>query len=153
MIAPGLITPIYSSAQEQSLGNIKISITFTAAPTTVRSEFTYLKYNKAFALVLQADNATSDVYNKVYPLFAGTNGNPIEIGSIKPLFPGRLFLRNRISNTLYNDVQLMALQSTNGHHWIGIYNFRKFGVSPDVSFDIFKGQMEQIATAYGKDGD
>ena len=281
MITLGLITPLHSFAQEQSLGNIKISITFTAAPTTVRPEFTYLKYNKAFALVLQADDATSDVYNNVYPLFAGLNNNPglfmtdgagnnvpfsmevnhftlksgkdvhetdttnylswrqindlwqkgysidnrgfvdpaygsgqsyqvqrnisyttketapftkggitmdtyvlppngtdqlvpardnfgyiaffsnpsfdlnsnpIEIGSVKPLFPGRLFLRNRVDNTLFNNVQIMALQSVNGHHWIGVYNFRKFGVSPDVSFDTFKSQMEQVAAAYGKDG-
>jgi len=76
MITLGLITPLHSFAQEQLPGNIKISITFTAAPTNVNPQFTYLKYNKAFALILQADDATSDVYNKVYPLFAGQNGNP-----------------------------------------------------------------------------
>ncbi len=277
----GLIIPLHSFAQEQSLGNIKISITFTAAPTNVNPQFTYLKYNKAFVLILQADDATSDVYNKVYPLFAGLNGNPglfmtdgagnnvpfsleinhftlksgkdvhetdttnylswrqindlwqkgysidnrgfvdpaygsgqsyqvqrnisytiketapftkggitmdtyvlppdgpgqmlfardnfgyiaffsnpswdlntnpIEIGLVKPLFPGRLFLRNRVSNTLFSNVQLMALQSINKYHWMGVYYFRRFGVPPDISFDTFKSQMEQIAAAYGKDG-
>ena len=257
----GLIIPLHSFAQEQSLENIKISVTFSSAPATVDAQFAYLKYNKAFVLILQADDATSDVYNKVYPLFAGLNGNPglfmtdgagnnvpfsleinhftlksgkdvhetdttnylswrqindlwqrgysidnrgfvdpaygseqsyqvqrnisytiketapftkggitmdtyvlpqdgtgqmlsardnfgyiaffsnpswdlntnpIEIGSVKPLFPGRLFLRNRVSNTLFNNVQTMALQSINGHHLMGVYNFRKFGVSADT---------------------
>ena len=265
----------------QSLANVKISVTYSSAPISVNAKFTYLKYNKAFVLVLQADDATTDVYNKVYPFFAGLNGNaglfmtdgagnkvpfsleinhftmksgkdvhetdttnylswkkisslwqrgysidnrgfvnpaygsgqtyqvqrnvsytikmtapftkggitmdtyvlppngegqlvpardkagyigffrnpsfdltsnPIDLPTVKPLFPARLFLRNRVSGTLFNTAQLMALQSVNNHHMMGVYNFRKFGVSPDISFDAFKSQMEQIAAAYGKDG-
>lgn len=276
-----LIFSLSNYLQAQTLDKVKISVTFSSTPASVSAEFAYLKYNKDFVLVLQADDATTDVYNKVYPLFAGLDGNPglfvtdgagnnvpfsmevnhfvmksgkdvhvtdtanylswkkisdlwqkgysidnrgffdpaygseqdyqvlrnvsyttkgtapftkggitmdtyvlppngtdqlvpardnagyiaffsnpsfdlnsnpIDLVSVKPLFPPRLFLRNRVDNTLYNNAQLMALQSVNGHHWMGVYNFRKFDVSPDISFDSFKSQMEQIAAAYGKEG-
>ncbi len=272
-------SPVF--AQNHLLSNVKISITFSSAPTNVRPTFTYLKYNKAFALVLQADDATPDIYNKILPLFAGkednpglfmTDGtgnnvpfsmevnyftlkarkdvhetdttnylswkrisdlwqagysvdnrgfvdpaygseqdyqvqrnvsytikmtapftkggitmdtyvlppngtdqmvparnvgyiaffknpsldltsNPIDLESINQLFyPPRLFLRNRIDDNLFNNVQGMALQSDSRHHWMGIYNFHKFGISPDISFATFKSQMEQVAAAYGKNG-
>ncbi len=272
-------SPVF--AQNHLLSNVKISITFSSAPINVRPVFTYLKYNKAFALVLQADDATPDIYNEVLPLFAGNAGNPglfmtdgtgnnvpfsmevnyftlkarkdvhetdttnylswkrisdlwqagysvdnrgfvdpaygseqdyqvqrnvsytikmtapftkggitmdtyvlppngtdqmvparnvgyiaffknpsldltsnpIDLESINQLFyPPRLFLRNRIDDNLFNNVQGMALQSDSRHHWMGIYNFHKFGISPDISFATFKSQMEQVAAAYGKNG-
>lgn len=269
-------------AQEQLLGNVKISVIFSSDPTTpVSAGFTYLKYNKAFALVLQADDATTDVYNKVYPFFAGFNGNPglfmtdgtgnnvpfsmevnhftmksgkdvhetdtanylswkkiaelwqngysvdnrgfvdpaygseqsyqvqrnisyttketapytkggitmdtyvlplnggdqlvpardnfgyiafsssysndlnnnpIDLGFVTLPYSSHTFKRDRIDNNLFNNVQLMALNSLKNTHWLGVYNFRKFGVSPDISFNSFKSQMEQVAAAYGKDG-
>ncbi len=272
-------SPVF--AQNHLLSNVKISVTFSFAPTNVRPAFTYLKYNKAFALVLQADDGTTDIYDKVFPLFAGKDGNPglfmtdgtgnnvpfsmevnyftlkagkdvhetdttnylswkkindlwqngysidsrgfvdpaygseqdyqvqrnlsytikmtapftkggitmdtyvlppngtdqmvparnvgyiaffknpsfdltsnpIDLESINQLFyPPRLFLRNRTDNNLFNNVQVMAIQSNSRHHWMGVYNFHKFGVSPDISFASFKSQMEQVAAAYGKDG-
>jgi len=268
-------------AQEHLLRNVKISVTFSSAPTNVRPEFTYLKYDKAFVLVLQADDATPDIYNKVFPFFAGKDGNPglfmtdgtgnnvpfsmevnyfilkagkdvhetdsadylswkkinylwqngysvdsrgfgdpaygsaqdyqvqrnisyaiketapftkggittdtyvlpldggdqlvpardnfgyiaffssyyndlnnnpVEIGSVTLPYSSHTFKRGRIDNNLFNNVQIMALQSLNGLHWMGVYNFRDFGVSPDISFASFKSQMEQVAAAYGKDG-
>ncbi len=277
----GIICAIPVFAQEQLLSNVKISVTFSSASTSVKAAFTYLKYNKTFALVLQADDATTDVYNKVFPFFAGQNGNPglfmtdgtgnnvpfsmevnhftlksgkdvhetdttyylswkkisdlwqkgysidnrgfvdpaygsaqdyqvqrnvsytikmtapftrggitmdtyvlpsngtdqmvparnvgyiaffsnssfdlntnpIDLTSVKPFFsPPRLFQRDEIDNTLFDKVKVMASQSVNKHYWLGVYNFRKFGVSPDISFDSFKSQMDQIAAAYGKDG-
>jgi gliding motility-associated-like protein len=268
-------------AQGQSLNNVKIQMTFSTAPITVNAHITPLKYNKTFALVLQADDATREVYDSIYPFFAGLKGhaglfmtdgagndvpfslevnhfslkgrqwihetdtahylswknindlwqkgysidnrgfadpaygseqayqvlrnvsyttketapytrggitmdtyvlppngtdqlapardkagymaffsnpsfdlnnNPIDLGSVKPLFPGRLFLRNRVDNSLFANTQLMALNSVNGHHWMGVYYFRQFGVSPDISFADFKNQMQQIASTYGKEG-
>ncbi len=277
----GMICSSSVFAQNHLLNNVKISVTFSSAPNTINPKFTYLKYNKAFVLVLQADDATTDIYNKVFPFFAGKEGNaglfmtdgtgnkvpfsmelnyftlkarkdvhetdttnylswkkindlwqngysvdnrgfadpaygsaqdyqvqrnvsytikmtapftkggitmdtyvlppngtdqmfparnvgfiaffknpsldlivnPIVLESINQLFyPPRLFLRNRVANTLFGDVQVMALQSNNSHHWMGVYNFRKFGISPDISFASFKSQMEQVAAAYGKNG-
>jgi len=277
----GMIWSSYALAQNHPLSDVKISVTFSSSPNNVRPTFTYLKYNKAFALVLQADNGTPDIYNKIFPLFAGQDGNPglfmtdgtgndvpfsmgvnyfslkankdvhetdtanylswreindlwqngysvdnrgfvdpaygseqdyqvqrnvsytikmtapftkggitmdtyvlppngidqmvparnvgyiaffhnpsidltsnpIDLESINQLFyPPRLFLRNRIDNNLFNSVQAMALQSNINHHWMGVYHFHQFGVSPDISFASFKSQMEQIATAYGQGG-
>jgi len=275
LVLLGITVSRQTFAQAQSINNVKINITFASAPTSVKPQITYLKYNKAFALVLQADEATTDVYNKVYPLFShlfmtdGTghdvpfsleinhftlqsgkdvhetdtanylswkkiaflwqqgysvdsrgfvnppygsnqayqvernisyttkmtapfvkggitmdtyvlapNGegqmlparndgyigffssnsfdlktNPINLNSVTPFFtPPRVFQRNQIDNTLLNQAKVMALQSINGQHWIGFFNFRKFGVAPDISFDSFKSQMEQIAAAFGKNG-
>ncbi len=280
-IAANLLCPVISRGQ--TLGDVKIKVFFSSPPVNVSAKTTYLKYNKSFVLVLQADDATTDVYEKVYPFFAGLNGNnglfftdgtgrdvpfsmqlnhfslqshvyvhntdtarylswikisrlwqkgysvdnrgfvdpaygseqeyqvernvsyttketapfvpggitmdtyvlpqtqngegqlvpardkagyvaffrnpsfdlntnPIDLPSVKPLFPGRLFLRNRLDNNLFGNVQFMDLQSINGHHYMGVYHFRNFGVSPDVSFDTFKTQMQQIAAAFGKNG-
>lgn len=274
-----LLYPV--SGWGQTLEDVKITVTFSAAPATVSTSFPYLKYNKDFALVLQADDATTDVYDSVYPFFSGKNGNPglfftdgtgndvpfsldvnyfslksgvdvhsddtanylswkkidelwkngysidsrglvdppygsdqdyqvqrnisfavkmtapytnggittdtyvlpsdgqgqmlpardvgyiaffsnpsfdltnnpIDLTSVKPLFsPPRLFLTNRLDNSLYSKVQLMDLQSINGHHYMGVYDFRQFGVSPDISFSEFKKEMEEIASTYGKNG-
>ncbi len=265
----------------QTLENVKINVTFSAAPSTVNTSFAYLKYNKAFALVLQADDATTDVYDSVYPFFAGKNGNPglfftdgagndvpfsLDVnyfslksgrdvhtedtthylswkkidelwengysidsrGLVDPpygsdqdyqvqrnisfavkmtapytrggittdtyvlplnggdqLLPARenagyitffsskdfnltnnpidlnfvtfpysshTFKRNKIDNTLFNHVRIMDSQSTTKHHFIGVYNFRRFGVSPDISFSEFKKEMNDVASAYGKNG-
>jgi gliding motility-associated-like protein len=265
----------------QTLNDVKITVTYSSAPTTVQAKTAFLKYNKSFVLVLQADDATTDVYDSVYPFFAGLKGypglfftdgagnnvpfslevnhfslksgvyvhntdtshylswrkindlwqngysidnrgfvdppygseqdyqvqrnisfttketapftkggitmdtyvlpangqdqmvpardnagyigffsnpsfdlntNPIDLVSVRPLFPGRLFLRNRIDKNLYNNTRVMDLQSINGHHFMGVYDFRKFGVSPDISFAVFQSQMKQIAAAFGKNG-
>ncbi len=278
-LAAWVMAPV--SVVSQTLNDVKVKVTFAASPTNVRANIAYLKYNKDFVLVLQADDATTDVYDSVYPFFAGLNGNrglfftdgtgndvpfslevnhfslksgvyvhntdtarylswkkinelwqkgysidnrgfvdppygseqdyqvrrnvsytiketapytkggitmdtyvlpadgqdqlaparnnagyiafftnpsfdlkanPIDLTSVKPLFPGRLFERNRFDNTLYNNVLFMDLYSVNGHHYMGVYHFRNFGVSPDVSFATFKSQMEQVAQAYGKNG-
>ncbi len=273
--------------QAQTLEGVKINVTFAAPPAEVKPEIAYLKYNKSFVLVLQADDATTFVYDSVYPFFAGLNGNPglfstdgagnnvpfslevnhfslksgvyvhntdtanylswkkindlwqqgysidnrgfvdpaygseqeyqvernvsfttketapytkggitmdtyvlpangqdqmvpardkagyigffsnpsfdlntnpIDLTTVKPSALKRLFLRNRVDDNLYNTVRLMDLKSVNeflgayNHYYMGVYNFRKFGVSPDISFSSFKSQMEQIAAAFGKAG-
>ncbi len=71
----GMICSSSVFAQNHLLNNVKISVTFSSAPNTINPKFTYLKYNKAFVLVLQADDATTDIYNKVFPFFAGKEGN------------------------------------------------------------------------------
>ena len=60
----------------QTLKDVKISVTFAAPPSVVKASPAYLKYNKNFVLVLQADDALADVYDSIYPFFTGTNGNP-----------------------------------------------------------------------------
>ncbi len=280
-MALSLIVLLPAFLQAQTLDNVKVNVTFAAAPSSVKAETAFLKYNKSFVLVLQADDATTDVYDSVYPFFAGLNGNPglfstdgagnnvpfslevnhfslksgvyvhntdtanylswkkindlwqqgysidnrgfvdppygseqwyqvernisfttketapytkggitmdtyvlpangqdqmvpardkagymaffsnpsfdlntnpIDLASVRPLFPGRLFLRNRVDKNLYNNTRIMDLQSANGRHFMGVYDFRKFGVSPDISFSLFKSQMEQVAAAFGKAG-
>ncbi len=271
----GMVCPAQVFAQDQALSNVKITVTFAAPPIGVRSKITYFKYNKSFALVLQNDDATTDVYNKVYPLFShlfmtdgtgqdvpfslGTdhfviqsgkdvhetdttgflswekmaflwqqgysvanrgfvnppygsnqayqvernisyttkmtapfvkggitmdtyvlplngkdhllpardefgyivfsssyyydlNNNPVDLEFVTTPYSQHTFKRNRIDDNLFKDVRFMALNSNKDNHWLGIYNFRNFGVAPDISFDTFKSQMEQIAAAYGKDG-
>ncbi len=64
----------------------------------------------------------------------------------------RTFKRTRIDGNLFQNVRNMADNSKNGNHWLGTYFVNRFGVSPDISFDSFKTQMNQIAQTYGAEG-
>ncbi len=63
-------------AQQETLSNIKVTVTFSSVPRTTQALITPLKYNKKFALVLQMDDGLDDIYNQVWPFFTGRNGNP-----------------------------------------------------------------------------
>lgn len=63
-------------AQDETLQNIKVAVTFSAPPKSYQATITPLKYNKSFALVLQMDDGSSDLYTKVWPFFTGQNGYP-----------------------------------------------------------------------------
>ncbi len=62
--------------QTQSPGIDSVVVTFNNIPTQFSVEKAPLKYNKAFAMSFQEDDALSDIYNLIYPVFQGTNGNP-----------------------------------------------------------------------------
>ncbi len=59
--------------QTQSPGVDSIVVTFKNVPTQYSVEKAPLKYNKAFAMSFQEDDAISDIYNIIYPIFHGTN--------------------------------------------------------------------------------
>jgi gliding motility-associated-like protein len=90
-----------------------------------------------------------------YISFYDENGqdlpNPVNVTTITPLIQ-RTFKRFRIDANLFQNVRNMADNSTQNNHWLGAFFAARFGVSPDISFDQFKNQMDQIATTYGKDG-
>lgn len=266
-------------AQQEKLQNIKVAVNFSSVPRSYQATITPLKYDKKFALVLQMDDGSSDLYDLVWPFFTGQNGNPglfstddaghdvpfhmssnnfiwengkdvhdgttgyltwkqiwqlwqdnftvssrgfdnptisylqnyevernqsfttrktapftpggiqldtyilPENGSNQVL-PGRsagylvffddygtsdlsnplsvervsqplnthVFKRDRISNSLFQNVLSYAAQSTKYDHYVGFYHARKFGTSPDISFADFQNQMDSIETHYGKNG-
>ncbi|MBE0651610.1 MAG: T9SS type A sorting domain-containing protein [Bacteroidales bacterium] len=51
-----------------------VVVTFNNIPTQVNVGKAPLKYNKAFAMSFQEDDALSDIYNLIYPVFQGSNG-------------------------------------------------------------------------------
>ena len=57
------------------VGIDSVVITFTNPPVLVEVEKAPLKYNKDFALSFQMDDAMSDIYTIVYPLFEGTGNS------------------------------------------------------------------------------
>jgi gliding motility-associated-like protein len=66
-----------ANAQQEPLENIKITINFAADPgASLSVKKTPLRYNKDFAVILQMDNSSSDLFTKVYDYFRGFNGNP-----------------------------------------------------------------------------
>ncbi len=77
--------------------------------------------------------------------------NPLRIESV-PDFYQKEFSRTRISNNLFNNVQQMANNSVGDNHYIGSYFCNGFDNGTDISFDDFKQQMNQIDSAYGRDG-
>lgn len=62
--------------QTQSPGIDSVVVTFNNTPTKFSVVKAPLKYNKAFAMSFQEDDALSDIYKLIYPVFQGTNGNP-----------------------------------------------------------------------------
>ncbi len=77
--------------------------------------------------------------------------NPVNIIGVTPFFQ-RTFKRNRIDANFLQNVRNLADNSKNGNHWLGTYYVGRFGQSPDISFESFKTQMDQIATTYGAGG-
>ena len=77
--------------------------------------------------------------------------NPVNVPTITPLIQ-RTFKRLRIDANLFQNVRNMADKSTQNSHWLGTFFASRFGTSPDISFDQFKSEMDQIETAYGKSG-
>ena len=72
-----LLGSVRLRAQGQNIENATITITFAGAPTQAPVvKKTLLKYNKDFALILQMDDGSDDIYDKVYPYFRGQQGNP-----------------------------------------------------------------------------
>ena len=62
--------------QTQSPAVDSVVVTFNSVPTQYHVVKAPLKYNKAFAMSFQEDDALSDIYKLIYPVFQGTNGNP-----------------------------------------------------------------------------
>ena len=266
-------------AQQEKLQNIQVAVTFSSVPRSYQATVTPLKYDKSFALVLQMDDGSDDLYNLVWPFFTGQNSYPglfstddaghdvpfhmsannfiwengkdvhngtagyltwnqiwqlwqddftvssrgfdnptisylqnyevernqsfttKKTASFTPggiqmdtyilpenganqVLPGRnagyvvffddygssdlsnplsvervslplnthVFKRDRIDNSLFQNVQTMAQESTLSDHYVGFYHAHKFGVSPDISFADFQNQMDSIEAHYGKDG-
>lgn len=52
-----------------------VVVVFATIPSQLSVKKAPLKYNKAFALSFQEDDALSDIYDKVFPVFQGTNGS------------------------------------------------------------------------------
>ena len=69
-----IVLPLNIIAQSaMPVGVDSVVITFSNTPTQIEVEKAALKYNKDFALSFQMDDALSDIYNIVYPLFEGVN--------------------------------------------------------------------------------
>ncbi len=69
----GFVTAI--AQQTGRVGVDSVVITFTAPPTQYHVQKAPLKYNKAFAMSFQEDDALSDIFNQVYPAFEGIDNN------------------------------------------------------------------------------
>ncbi|MBN2637689.1 MAG: T9SS type A sorting domain-containing protein [Bacteroidales bacterium] len=72
-----LIMLAFSAMAQQTLSPDidSVVVVFETIPTQVNVEKAPLKYNKAFAMSFQEDDALSEVYDQVFPVFQGTNGN------------------------------------------------------------------------------
>ena len=78
--------------------------------------------------------------------------NPVSIERVSQPFNQHIFKRDRIDNSLFQNVQYLAQTSTRYDHYVGFYHASKFGVSPDISFTDFQQQMDSIENYYGKKG-
>lgn len=132
--------------QTLSPGVDSVVVTFKNIPTQFSVEKAPLKYNKAFAMSFQEDDALSDIYNLVYPAFHGTNGsnglyytdgcgNRISFKMSSAIF---IFAANGADildpNDPYHDNSKLTwpeLDSLYKNHW-GINNHGLFD-NPDVS--------------------
>ncbi|GBD89363.1 hypothetical protein BMS3Abin04_00068 [bacterium BMS3Abin04] len=61
--------------QTRPVGVDSVVVTFSRAPSQVNVLKAPLKYNKAFAISFQEDDAMSPIFNDVYPAFEGKNNN------------------------------------------------------------------------------
>ncbi len=72
-----IITILPAHAQDtRQVGVDSVVVTFSDTPTHFSVQKAPLKYNKAFAMSFQEDDALSDIFNQVYPAFEGINNNP-----------------------------------------------------------------------------
>jgi gliding motility-associated-like protein len=69
ILASLLLCMSFLTVAQQNINNIKVTITFDAAPSTYTVTKAPLKYNKTFAFSFQVDDGTIDITNKVLPLF------------------------------------------------------------------------------------
>lgn len=76
--------------------------------------------------------------------------NPARVEDL-PIIQGVEISRASITANLFQQVQTIANQSGPENHYIATFYSHGFNV-PDISFDQFKSQMNQIAAAYGRDG-
>ncbi len=116
-------------------------------PTTVTVQKAPLKYNKAFAMSFQMDDAISDIYKKVYPVFHGDGivpglaftdgcGHTITFKMSSAIY---IFSNNNNTDILnpddpYHDVSKLTwpqLDTLYRNHW-GIENHGLFD-NPDLS--------------------
>ena len=72
-----IITILPAHAQDtRQVGVDSVVVTFSDTPTHFSVQKAPLKYNKAFAMSFQEDDALSGIFNQVYPAFEGINNNP-----------------------------------------------------------------------------
>ncbi len=78
--------------------------------------------------------------------------NPVKIDEVSYPYNTHFFTQNIISDVLFQQVQQYISGSNNFAHWVGFYHTGKFGISPNISLETFKQQINAISLAYGKSG-
>jgi gliding motility-associated-like protein len=86
----------------------------------------------------------------VFNSSATTIANPALVENL-PTIAGVELARENITNNLFEQVNTVASQCDDAHHYIATYFNHGFD-NGEISFDSFKSQMNQIAIAYGRDG-
>ena len=76
--------------------------------------------------------------------------NPARVEDL-PSIQGIEISRASITGNFFQQVQTIADQSDSDNHYIATFYTHGFN-PPDINFDQFKSQMNQIAAAYGRDG-
>jgi gliding motility-associated-like protein len=76
--------------------------------------------------------------------------NPVRVENL-PAIQGVELKRAPITTNLISQIQQIAEQSGSDNHLIATFYNNGFS-SPNISFDLFKAQMNQVAAVYGKDG-
>jgi len=87
----------------------------------------------------------------IYSESAAAVPNPFNVSNFSSFYNFEL-KRSHITSNLFNDISQLAAQSQNGDHLIGSYYCSGFDKTGEISFSDFQGQMNQVASAYGRDG-
>jgi len=85
----------------------------------------------------------------VYSNGAGAFPNPVASESISNV-DGVQFSRTAFSSGFFNQIQSLAQQSSESNHPIATYYLNSF--DDEISFDLFKQEMNQVASTFGRDG-
>jgi len=86
----------------------------------------------------------------VYHQGASAFANPALVENLPPI-QGIELRRSAITSNLFSQVQQVASISGPNNHYITTFYNSGFN-SPDISFDAFKAQMDQIASVFGRNG-
>lgn len=86
----------------------------------------------------------------VYHSGATAANSPVRVENL-PAIQGIELKRVPITTNFISQIQTLAEQSGPNNHYIATFYNSGFS-SPNISFDLFKAQMNQVAAVYGKDG-
>jgi len=86
----------------------------------------------------------------VYHGGATAANNPAQVENL-PAIQGVELKREPLTTSFISRIQQIAEQSGPDNHFIATFYNNGFS-APDISFDLFKAQMNQVAAVYGKDG-